>query len=209
MATRRHALLIRPVAKIPQCSSLTSHNAPFCNIFVTKWCIVGYLPGASWDLWDGSITEYQVEILIKQNCRFFQVLIKEIRHCRKLSLNLHQCIWQGIRVVISTITGVSQCYLLLAWKSYWTHNWVAADLRRSYIHRQVVHPRHQQSQGEWVAIYKHGTLLLITLSLACSSDIKGFHGNMSNPLFGKKVREQKPPWMVDECVNSMQGPVSI
>ena len=102
MATRRHALLIRPVAKIPQCSSLMSHNAPFCNIFVTKWCIVGYLPGASWDLWDGSITEYQVEILIKQNCRFFQVLIKEIRHCRKLSLNLHQCIWQGIRSFISS-----------------------------------------------------------------------------------------------------------
>ena len=42
-----------------------SHNAPFCNrnvtcvhISATKWCIVGYLPDALWDLWDGSIWHY-------------------------------------------------------------------------------------------------------------------------------------------------------
>ena len=38
---------------------VTFHNAPFCNrnvhISVTKWCIVGYLCNALWNLWDGSI----------------------------------------------------------------------------------------------------------------------------------------------------------
>ena len=30
------------------------------HISVTKWCIVGYLSGALWDLWDGSInTDYE------------------------------------------------------------------------------------------------------------------------------------------------------
>ena len=49
----------RPISQIPQCIGAVSHNAPFCNrnvhISVTKWCIVGYLFDALWDLWDGSI----------------------------------------------------------------------------------------------------------------------------------------------------------
>ena len=39
-----------------------SHNALFCNrnvhISVTKWCIVGYVCDASWDLWDGSLDNF-------------------------------------------------------------------------------------------------------------------------------------------------------
>ena len=50
---------LKPVAQIPQCTSLIYHNALFCNrnvhIFVTKWCIVGYLPNALWNLWDGFV----------------------------------------------------------------------------------------------------------------------------------------------------------
>ena len=55
----------RAVSQIPQCTSPILHNAPFCNrnvhISVTKWCIVGYLSNALWDLWDGSIAsrDYQ------------------------------------------------------------------------------------------------------------------------------------------------------
>ena len=49
----------RPIAQIPERTSLISHNAPFCNrnmhMCTTKLCIVGYLPDALWDLWDGSI----------------------------------------------------------------------------------------------------------------------------------------------------------
>ena len=55
-----------PAAQIPQCTSPISHSAPICNrnvhISVTKWCIVGYLAIALWDLWGGSIhrwLEYQ------------------------------------------------------------------------------------------------------------------------------------------------------
>ena len=46
----------RPVAKIPQCTSPVSHNVPFCNrnvhvhISVTKWCIVGYVSNALWEM---------------------------------------------------------------------------------------------------------------------------------------------------------------
>ena len=49
------------VAQIPQCTSRTSYNAPFCNrnvhvctFLLKKWCIVGHLSDALWDLWDGS-----------------------------------------------------------------------------------------------------------------------------------------------------------
>ena len=52
----------RPVALIPQCTSpiLSTHRfvADMCtcvHISVTKWCIVGYLSNALWDLWDWSI----------------------------------------------------------------------------------------------------------------------------------------------------------
>ena len=50
-----------PNSQSPQCTSLISHNAPFCNrnmhISVAKWCAVGYLSNALWaDLWDWSIT---------------------------------------------------------------------------------------------------------------------------------------------------------
>ena len=44
---------------IPQYINPISHNTPFCNrnvhISVTKWCIVGCLSDALWDLLDGSI----------------------------------------------------------------------------------------------------------------------------------------------------------
>ena len=47
------------IAQIPKCTSAISQNAPFCyrnvHISVTKWCILGYLSDALWDLWDGSI----------------------------------------------------------------------------------------------------------------------------------------------------------
>ena len=45
----------RPAAQIPQCTSPISHNGHMCAPFCYKWCIVGYLPNALWDLWDGSI----------------------------------------------------------------------------------------------------------------------------------------------------------
>ena len=52
----------RPVAQIPQCTKPISHNAPFyyrnvqvCTFLLKKWCIVGYLSDALWDLWDGAI----------------------------------------------------------------------------------------------------------------------------------------------------------
>ena len=65
-----------------------SHNAPFpyptrhhfitemctcVHISVTKWCIVGYLPDALWDLWDGSIKLYYLFIwcgqpVVTQKC---------------------------------------------------------------------------------------------------------------------------------------------
>ena len=51
----------RSVAQIPQCTSPISHNAPFltdmhmCANFCYKWCIVGYLPNAFSDLWEGSV----------------------------------------------------------------------------------------------------------------------------------------------------------
>ena len=52
----------RSVSQIPQCTSLISHNAPFCNRnmhmsahFCYKRGTVGYLSNALWDLWDGSI----------------------------------------------------------------------------------------------------------------------------------------------------------
>ena len=49
----------RPISQIPECICAISHNATFCNrnvhISVTKWCIMGYVCDALWDLWDGSI----------------------------------------------------------------------------------------------------------------------------------------------------------
>ena len=62
-----------PVTQIPQCKSPISHNAPFVtemctcvHISVTKWCIVGYMPDALWDLWDGSIPmEHSWRICVK------------------------------------------------------------------------------------------------------------------------------------------------
>ena len=51
-------ILNRPISQIQQCVSPISHNEPFCNrnvhLSVTKWCIVGYMSDAFWDLWDGS-----------------------------------------------------------------------------------------------------------------------------------------------------------
>ena len=48
-----------PISQIPQCICPKSHNAPYCNrnvqISVTKWCIVGCLSDALWDLGDGPI----------------------------------------------------------------------------------------------------------------------------------------------------------
>ena len=53
----------RPISQIPECICAipTMHHfvTEMCtcvHISVTKWCIVGYLSGALWDLWDGSIT---------------------------------------------------------------------------------------------------------------------------------------------------------
>ena len=44
----------RPNSQIPQCTCLTSHNAPLWNrnvqISVPKWCIVGCGTGTLWDL---------------------------------------------------------------------------------------------------------------------------------------------------------------
>ena len=61
----------KPLAQIPWCTSLVSHNAPFCNrnvhLSVTKWCIIGYLSSALWDLWDGSIGW--------QKCHFNEIFI--------------------------------------------------------------------------------------------------------------------------------------
>ena len=80
----------RPVAQIPQYTSIISHNAPFCNrnmhicahfcykmmhcgictyvhISVTKWCIVGYDTGALWDLWYWSILGLHSA---KERCRY-------------------------------------------------------------------------------------------------------------------------------------------
>ena len=45
----------KPVAQIPQCTCPISHNVPFCNISVSKCCIVEILSAALWDLWDWSI----------------------------------------------------------------------------------------------------------------------------------------------------------
>ena len=54
------------MAQIPQCTSPTSYNAPFCNrivhIYDTKWCIVGNLSDAFCDLWDGSKVENKATI---------------------------------------------------------------------------------------------------------------------------------------------------
>ena len=44
-----------PDPQIPQCTSPISHDAKMCNwnvhISATKWCLVGYLSDALWDLW--------------------------------------------------------------------------------------------------------------------------------------------------------------
>ena len=52
----------RAVAQFPQCISPICYNAPFCNRnvhmcahFCYKICIVGHLPHALWNLWDGSV----------------------------------------------------------------------------------------------------------------------------------------------------------
>ena len=43
----------RSILQIPQCTSLLSQNAPFCNKNV-QWCILEYVSDALWNLWDGS-----------------------------------------------------------------------------------------------------------------------------------------------------------
>ena len=49
----------RPVAQTPQCTSPISHDALLCyknvHVSATRWCIMGYLSDALWDLQDGSI----------------------------------------------------------------------------------------------------------------------------------------------------------
>ena len=49
----------RPISQILQCIRQISHNAVFCNrnvhISVTKYCIVEYLTGALWELFNRSI----------------------------------------------------------------------------------------------------------------------------------------------------------
>ena len=73
----------RSISQIPQCTSPISHNAPLCNIYtcvhisVIKWCIVGYLSDALWDLWGGFIGQSPLvqlnspmEILQWATCQF-------------------------------------------------------------------------------------------------------------------------------------------
>ena len=66
-----------PNSQIAPCTSPISHNAPFCNrnvhISVTKWCIVGSLADALWDLWDGPINS--ALCFYKQN--FIALMIKQ------------------------------------------------------------------------------------------------------------------------------------
>ena len=58
---------VRPVALIPQCTSLMPHNAPFCNKNVytcanfCKKTVVGCLSDALWYLWDGFWKDVQPE----------------------------------------------------------------------------------------------------------------------------------------------------
>ena len=61
----------RPISQIPECICVISHSATFCNrmctyvhISVTKWCIVGYLSDAMWDVWDGSIDDQMRKITV-------------------------------------------------------------------------------------------------------------------------------------------------
>ena len=72
----------RHVAQIPQCTSFVSHNAPFCNrnvhISVTKWCIVGYLSTALWDLWDMGLflqTGFNILYILCSFCLHIIVLV--------------------------------------------------------------------------------------------------------------------------------------
>ena len=62
-------LFNRHVAQIPQCTSSVSRKLGAMHHFVTeictcvhisvrKWCIVGYMTNAQWDLRDGSISWY-------------------------------------------------------------------------------------------------------------------------------------------------------
>ena len=37
----------RPSSQVPKCACPISHNAPEMR---TKWCVVGYVAGAFWDL---------------------------------------------------------------------------------------------------------------------------------------------------------------
>ena len=53
----------------------------------------------------------------------------------------------------------------------------------------MVHPRPQTSQEEWVT--KPRTILVIVLILSYEFAIICVHGNLSNPLCGKKVRGHK------------------
>ena len=57
----------RPISQIPECYCAISQYATFVpemctcvHISVTKWCIVGYLSDALWDLWEGSTTSITV-----------------------------------------------------------------------------------------------------------------------------------------------------
>ena len=45
-------------SKCKQCIKHIYYNAPFCNAFCTKWCIVEYATGAQWDLRNRSISPH-------------------------------------------------------------------------------------------------------------------------------------------------------
>ena len=80
----------RPISQIPECICAISHNATFCNrnvhISVTKWCIMGYLCDALWDLWDGSIgpitsnVTQSRDILSQKTCvcEYYFVTLREL-----------------------------------------------------------------------------------------------------------------------------------
>ena len=118
-----------------------SHNAPviyptiyhfvteMCTcvyISVTKWCIVGYLFDALWDLWDGSIDSIHI-------------------HNDVIKWKHFLCYWPFLQEFTSPgefptqrpVTRSFDFSLICAWINNWVNNREAGDLRHHRGHYEV------------------------------------------------------------------------
>ena len=123
----------RPISQIPQCTSPIYHNAQFCNrnvhISVTKWCVMGYLSDAFWDLWDGSIrsgthftNDFSITIQIrwKFHLALIQLLMiksrKNLAHATTAQLSCHV---PNIVAITFLVFGWEQNEISITFELWW------------------------------------------------------------------------------------------